>query len=1016
MQKNWVKLAASFAVIIITAVLCFVLPFLSSGQKPSVENANITISSTDFYSGRCLNLDGKWEFYWQRFLNAVDIKNAKPDLYATVPCDWNNYTLNGKELPGQGYATYRLHVTTDVKKGEMVGLCLNTFSSAYRLMVDNKIVAANGTVGKDSTDSKGEYKPLSVSFEVPSNDFDIIIQVSNYQFCSGGFWFSLYTGNEQAVNGLYERRNVTEAFILGILAFIFLNYLISYLKVRRLEHCSYMLTFLPLVLLLMVLIDLNGQLFIYKLLPAISFNALLILSYLSMFWVIALLVVFTWQMFQFKQAIWAVRLIVAVSCIMSLLCIFTPPVLYHDFFTWCFYFVDAELLFSALLPIYGIVKRHKYAILYFTCQFIFVMCYVCEMLQNNNMIGNGSINTMFLGICVVVLMQCFVQSQRISDTYAENIALLGRMQDVDKLKDDFLANTSHELRTPLNGIINIAFALQRNVTGDENKKQLSLIVDIGKRLSYLVNDILDYSRLKNNDIAMNAEAVNLKSVLDGVLGVFRHTSANRSVAIVDELPDGLPEVTADRNRLTQIFFNLVGNAVKFTDKGSVIVTARQTGDMMEICVKDTGIGIKADRLAAIFSSFEQADRSIARRYGGTGLGLSITKQLVGLQGGQIWVKSTPGQGSAFTFTLPLSHKEKVAHALAKAEAASQNAECDFPLRLVQGGPRILIVDDSAANLYAAVSILKLEGYSITAVTNGKEALEVIGGDSGLSLVILDVMMPDMSGYDICAEIRKHWQLFSLPVLMLTAKDNPRDIAAGFKAGANDYLGKPIEAGELTARVRSLTELKSSADRAITAELKFLQSQIRPHFIYNALNTISSISLYDAPFARKLLVEFSKYLRNCFDFKNLDETVPLEHELEHVRSYLTLEQARFGDRLKVNYQIGTEVCDNYKIPPLILQPLVENAVVHGLLQKPQGGSVIIKITKLDDILRLEIKDDGVGMTSEKINEISKGALNRGVGLGNIKERLKKLYDVELSIKSTQGKGTDITIELPIDKLN
>ncbi len=204
-------------------------------------------------------------------------------------------------------------------------------------------------------------------------------------------------------------------------------------------------------------------------------------------------------------------------------------------------------------------------------------------------------------------------------------------------------------------------------------------------------------------------------------------------------------------------------------------------------------------------------------------------------------------------------------------------------------------------------------------------------------------------------------------------------------------------------------LKESYDREKRAELKFLQSQIRPHFIHNALNTVISVSRRDGDAARRLLVEFSKYLRHCFDFENLDELVPLEQELDFIRAYVSIERARFGDRLEVEYDIDEMTL---RIPPLILQPLVENAVIHGLRMKPEGGSILVYAKKSTGSVTIGVRDTGTGIPEAVLSELEKGSRSaRGVGLDNINLRLKRLYGVSLRIKSVLDKGTDISMEIP-----
>ena len=207
------------------------------------------------------------------------------------------------------------------------------------------------------------------------------------------------------------------------------------------------------------------------------------------------------------------------------------------------------------------------------------------------------------------------------------------------------------------------------------------------------------------------------------------------------------------------------------------------------------------------------------------------------------------------------------------------------------------------------------------------------------------------------------------------------------------------------------ELRITSERERAAELKFLKAQIRPHFLHNSLNTIISVSRKDIDRARELLIEFSTYLRGCFDFNDLNDEIPIENELEFLRSYLTLEQARFGEKLKVEYDIDDT---GIMVPPLILQPLVENAVIHGVRPKPEGGTILIYVKRNGNLLRLGVKDDGCGISEARAAlALSGGGKVRGVGLYNINQRLNKLYGTSLQIKNIESGGTDVFMELKTD---
>ncbi len=400
------------------------------------------------------------------------------------------------------------------------------------------------------------------------------------------------------------------------------------------------------------------------------------------------------------------------------------------------------------------------------------------------------------------------------------------LKRLDKIKDGFLANTSHELRTPLNGIIGIADSLIDGAAGELTEKQsdnLSFIASSGRRLSSLVSSILDYSKLQHHDLQLQIAPLNLQSVTKMVIMLSKPLIGDKNVYLTNTISPDITAVDGDNNRIQQILHNLVGNAIKFTDNGTVSVSAKVVNKEVIVTVSDTGIGIPEDKFSAIMKSFEQVDVSTERKYGGTGLGLAITKQLVELHGGKIWLESELGKGSQFHFTLPVSkakiadkvHKtqyiEEILHESSqiKSELIAKDSSSDQDSK-PKKQYNILIVDDEQLNRQVLENQLSLHNYSFKSVSNGKTALNAIEHEV-FDLVLLDVMMPELSGYDVCKIIREEYPANELPVIMLTAKDRTEDLLTGFKSGANDYITKPFWKDELFKRIENQLNIKSLTD-------------------------------------------------------------------------------------------------------------------------------------------------------------------------------------------------------------
>ena len=984
----------------------------ADGTAIAPVNGALDLSTWKPEDNGLLDLSGEWNFYWNRLLSFNEIENAGPGLVISVPSVWNSYTVENKKLPGFGYGTYVLNVR-NFNADTPVALRFANAGTAYRLYVNEKLIASNGTVSADRQRHKAGYGLKKLQFRPPGRHFTILLQISNYEYSKGGMWYPLYIGTPQAVQELNEAIIYRDLFLLGAFLIMALYYLTIYLMRRDYKGSLY---FVLLCLIAIVRTLITGEYMVYKIFPFVGFKGTVMLDFLSLYWFPAVYVQLCRNLISRKASAKFIKILIGFGCVMTAVTFTTPVFIFASSFYLNAGIIVAVVIYVIISAVRSFGDQPADASVILLGSFAMILGVIHDTLYNNNLIESrfGEISaSCFL---ILISLSAFLLAKRYSKDFKYSEFLSDKLSKLDKLKDEFLANTSHELRTPLNAIINIADGLLSGAEGTINEKQgesLKLIASSGRSLSGLVNDILDFSKMKHGDIKLNITEVDLKDSAERVLAVFKYLKLSETVDILNTIPDDLPNAYGDRDRVNQIFSNLIGNAAKYTAEGYIKISADSDAEFVYVSVEDTGIGIPGDRQEDIFKSFEQVESSETAAHEGIGLGLSITRKLVELHGGRIYVNSAPGKGSTFTFSLPVcksTQKNEKKTVEANNPTGPELAANVPPNGQDKDRASILAVDDNHANLRAVSMILEKQGYTVLTAYSATAALEAIRNDGNINLVVTDVMMPKISGLELCREIRRLKSLFELPVLMLTARTLTNDITAGFEAGANDYLSKPFEADELIARVRTLMEMKESVDKALRAELKFLQSQIRPHFIHNALNTVVSISRRDAGQARRLLVEFSNYLRYCFDYENLEELVPLERELEFVRSYVSIERARFGERLKMEYDVDELLL---RIPPLILQPLVENAVIHGLRTKPEGGSILVYVKKGDHKITLGVKDTGIGIPEALLAELKGGRRNtRGVGFANINQRLSKLYGASLQIESIEGKETDVFMEIPM----
>lgn len=500
---------------------------------------------------------------------------------------------------------------------------------------------------------------------------------------------------------------------------------------------------------------------------------------------------------------------------------------------------------------------------------------------------------MRIGSLLESVLLAFALSDRYNLLRAEKEAAQKQTADellrLDKLKDEILANTSHELRTPLQGIIGVSESMLDGAAGELSKparQNLSMMVSSGKRLSRLVDDILDFSRLKTHELRIEIKPVDLRVAVDVVLTMLKPLLQSKSVKLVNEVSEDLPAVLADETRLQQILTNLVGNAIKFTDKGEVQLNAEVLADgMVRVDIIDSGIGMEHEAQLRIFESFQQAEGSNTRQRGGTGLGLSVSKKLVELQGGVISVSSQLGRGSTFSFTLPTTHEE-VQESLPEAEVTSSldgivldttiqsNTEiAQVPNRIeTENQVRILVVDDEPINQQVLSNHLSLAHYSVVQAMNGAEALRLIDEGGNFDLVLLDVMMPNMSGYEVCQRIRQTHLATELPIIMVTAKTQSDDLVTGLGLGANDYIAKPFSKKELLARIETHLGLM----QINTAYGNFVPREF--------LNHLGKESIIDVRLGDNVELEIAVMWSDIRGFSSLLETMTPEDSFDFINGY------------------------------------------------------------------------------------------------------------------------------------
>ncbi len=612
MTQTKVKYVVLFAIVIPLLLFANVLS-VPYETTPS-ENGTLKLSGQDFNERVIFKLDGKWGFYWNRLLDYENVQIKEPDIYVNVPNTWNKYQLNDEYLPGQGCATYRLHIITDADEGARLGLRIKTLSSAYRLYVNDELAASAGRVSDSARDETGRYKPQTVYFQAPAEEFDITIQISNFEHARGGLWDSIYLGSAEHISAYNTYTTGKELFLIGAFIIVFLFHLAAYLQtgLKSFLYSSFLCFSVP------VMIDTVGEFILFGSIEGLSLKAAIFIWYTSTNLVPLFLLLYIGELFKTEFSKTATKIYFWSTVAFQLAFILLQPGEYTRLPLACDIHNIAGFVCAFVFIILGMRKKLRDGCPQLLGMVIVLVSYIHDTLYYANAIQDSLGEVFYVGLFLFIYIQMITQSSQLKEYLNRNAAMEMAFLQA-QIKPHFLYNA-------LNTLV--------SVSRYDADKARSLLIDFGNylRRSFDLKDPSQFTTLKNELELVRTYVEIEKAQFEERLEV--------SFEVCDDQELGVPVLMLQPVVENAIFHGVLPKI----EGGRVEISVKRNGGILEFAVKDNGVGIELDKLNSLISHDSAS-----------GVGLSnINERLKRLYGKGLQIKSRPGTGTEVSWTVRIN--------------------------------------------------------------------------------------------------------------------------------------------------------------------------------------------------------------------------------------------------------------------------------------------------------------------------------------------------------------------------
>lgn len=977
----------------------------SNVKKGVVDLTEATLEET-------IKLNGEWEFYADNLLSPAQIaKSTVASNTILVPGSWEKQINSENEVE---VGTYR--VLVKVPKDKVYGIRINSIRHANKVFINGIEVGGMG----NPTTKRSEYTFMEKKFNAfgrsTNREIEIVIQVAHRYKSNGGIVKPIIFGSAKDIENYTARAIIGDCVIIAGSFLIGIIFLLINIIRKRLSVDLYFAFY---CFAQGIFAATQNEKLILIFAPNMNNPLLWDWQFCSLHASVIFLILF---FYQFYKDYVNKHITVFIIGILSL-----TGFLYgieNSFMVWIYYefppvviqmlpivTIGSGLLLTIFIVVKAMIREKQDAIILLLPVVTFI-CYTAslglELLFEIHM-RNWP---MIVQLCMMVSIAYFI-SYRNEKANRQVNRLAQELLLQNELKDELIIKISQEIKNPLHELLQSSKILMDGNIGPLKAKQQETVFFMDaslNKLRRLIDDFLHASQSKEQmKFTINPISLNILNEIIHEASFF--LKETETVKIKNNLAIDLPFIMADEKRLRQALINILHNAVKFTERGEIVVNIYEKEKFVYITIKDTGIGIERYSIHKVFDTFFQDPHVPQNQQEGLGVGLSIAKQYIKMMNGDISIESQIGIGTTVTVSLPIYEgylvtKNTIAATSNLMREGLIEFNMDFPLYLEgEREETILIINQEKDDLFKMTKFLVGNGFNIYAY-NDKEDIFHFISNKRVDLIILDVYMPKAFIVTIIERVREFFQITELPIILLSRTDRLDDVEMQYKKGINAIIRKPIIEEEFISRIQSLLKMKEAVETSVKQELMYYHAQITPHFLYNTLNSIIGLSYKDAAKSREAMEYLSVYFRAKLDFHKQHSIVSIEEEIELIQAYLAIEQLRF-ERLQVEFNIDESI--DIPIPSMTLQPLVENAIHHGLINKEKDAKISISIQQVDEYVHIIVEDNGVGMSGEQQQQLLKGQSQR-LGFLNPLKKVALIQNSKFELYSKKGEGTKISIML------